>query len=662
MTGFASVLLLELRMRRAVIPAALVAGLVPIPMAFLMKSVASFSDCVNVGAGAFALIGGELLALYLGATVLCQDLSEGRAGFYLSKPVAPLALWAGKLLGAWLAVLGAVVACLVPATLLGGGLAEVQPKPNPLFVYDLGPEMLSSLWTPLILAVLFLGVLAFAHAMSVMFRSRSAWLVLDAVMVVVLPALAWWALKRVLMMGSAYLVLVEVVVLCLGLFAALMISGAVQTVAGRADLRRGHKALSLTLWAILGLTVLGLDTYSFWASRVSPSDVATVESIQAAPAGPWMFVLGRLKHRGPEAWAGIMLNAQSGDSCTLSTLRWGGETIFAPDGRLAISAAFRSLSDRSSAELMVCDLGGTEPEVRPTGITLSGFDTTLAFSSDSSRLAVQTGTDLTVYELPSWRLVAAQRLSTPPDSWRSWRMYFMDRDTVRLGLISHQSADGTPARRTALQLFEFDVRNRKLSAFGTLASVQAMTFRVNAAGDRLLVFQDTEEGDRRLLLCDARTGEVVRSLVADDGKRSARFLSDGRMAVIGLKGEEASGEETPRRVVVYSTEGAELRSIDLGASRNMTWGEEPASGKVLINVTHRTDGAVTREVLLLDVDAGTARKLEGLRPASMFSWWFSGPREIKEPGGPGSHLFIDDQGRIVHYDFETGAKTPVRGI
>jgi hypothetical protein len=660
MRGFANVFLLELRMRRVVIPAALVAGLVPIPLAFFMRSVASFTDCVSVGAGAFALIGGELLALILGGTVLCQDLSEGRAGFYLSKPVSPLALWAGKMLAAWALVLAGVLVCLIPATLLGGGLAEVQPKPNPFFVYDIGPEMLSALWTPLVLAVLFLGFIAFAHALSVMFRSRSAWLILDAVMVVLLPALVWWALKRVLQMGSVYLIVLEGTVLCGVVFAGLLVAGAVQTVVGRADLKRGHKALSLTLWAILGIGVLFLDGHAYWAARISPSDLAKVDNILAAPAGPWMVIAGPLKYRGPEAWAGVLLNGDTGASHTLRTLRWGGDPLFSPNGRLAVSVTPTLPLGQAPAELLVSDLAGSKPEARSTGITLSDNDSDLAFAPDSSRLAVQSGSDLAIYDLPSWKLLAAQRLPTPPDGWRSWQMYFLDRETLRLGLLADQKVDGMLAKETSLQLFEFDIRNRKLSETGRVDSVQRWTYRVNAKGDRCLLFHDPLKGDRSLLLCDARTGEVLKPLVAGDSHRAARFLSDGRIAVLGRREVPPGGEETPRQVMIYSPEGAEMRSVDLGAYRYLIWGWEPAPGKVLINAAHRKNGVITQDALLLDVDMGTVKKLEGLRPASMFSWWFSVLRDTQPPGSPGSHLFIDDQGRVVRYDFETGTKTVVK--
>lgn len=662
MRGFTEVFLLELRLRRAVFPAALIAGLMPIPMAVLMRNVAVIPEALNMGAYAFSLIGGELLALYLGATVLCQDLSEGRAGFYLSRPVSSLALWAGKVLGAWIAVLGAVVVCFLPATLAGGGLTDFQAKPNPFFVYDMGPETLSALWFPLLVAAAFLLLIAFAHAISVMARSRSTWLILDAVMLVLLPTLAWWAIRRVLSAGFVYCFIVEVVVLGSVLLVALLAAGAVQTVVGRADLKRGHKALSLTLWATLGITVLGLDAYALWATRISPSDLARVESVYAAPTGPWMLVYGPLDHRGGNAWAGVFVNADTGASRALAMARWGGETRFSPDGRLALSFGYHSPADRSPMELMACDLTAAKPEARSTGIALSGYDTALAFSPDSTRVAVQTGSDLTVYELPSWKLVAAQKVATPAESWKSLRMYFLDRDTLRLALTSHTRQENSRVKRSDLQLFEFDVRNRKLTATGTIPSVGPWTMRVNAAGDRLLVAQDETGSEASLLLCDARTGVVLKPLPIGSSKQMARFLSDGRFVVMRRAAGPGPREEAPRQATLYSAEGEELKTFDVGACRYFVWGLQPAPGKVLMNVAHRVNGAFSQEAFLLDVDSGKVQKLEGLRPASMFSWWYGSPREADAPGSPGSHLFLDDQGRVVRYDFESGAKTVVKGI
>ncbi len=174
MSGFAQVFLLELRLRRAVFPAALVAGIIPIPMAWIMSRNFGFSEALNAGAFAFALIGGELLALYLGATVLCQDLSEAA---WASTSPGPSRAWpcgrgSSPRRGSWCSGPCSCVSC--PATFMGGGLANLKVSDNPFWTYDCRPAAPSrpSGRSSSSLALAALLFMAFAHAVSVMFRSQ----------------------------------------------------------------------------------------------------------------------------------------------------------------------------------------------------------------------------------------------------------------------------------------------------------------------------------------------------------------------------------------------------------------------------------------------------------------------------------------------------------
>lgn len=650
MSGFAQVFMLELRLRKAVFPAALVAGLIPIPMAMIMSRNFGFSEALNVGAFAFALIGGELLALYLGATVLCQDLSEGRQGFYFSRPLSGPALWVGKLTAAWAVVLGAMLVCLLPATFMGGGLAKLQAFDNPFWTYDFGPHALSDLWTLLFVALAVLLFLAFAHAVSVMFRSRSPWLILDAAMAVALPALAWWAFRRVLTFQTPLLFMVLIVAFSVSLLVGFLAAGVLQTVGGRTDLRRGHRILSLTLWSILAACVLTADGYALWATAVSPKDLNIVARVAPAPTGPWVLIVGGLKHRGPYARASFLVNAQTGTYRSVGGARWGGGVAFSPNGKLAVAFETPFSFDNGPSELVSYDLSGPEiPQPARHAIAISSaWESRTAFSPDSSRLAIFSDETLSVYDLPSWKLVAAQRLGSFPTFKGSPRLLFLDRDHVR---IFKGQPDGPEASSGGTSIFEFDLAHKILQQTGHVPA-QAYALRWDSSHGRMLaVFQ--QNGTRQLALCDARTGAVLKVLTEwGPHYPIASFLGDGRI----LAAERGDAQSFLR---LYSSEGELQRTCNLGASRIMAAGPEVSGGKVVLETwERRTKQIDAKDVRIFDPATGDLQILPGLRPDHY--WWLNEGAPAGPVGGVTSWFFPDDKGQLVRYDFQTGKTTPVK--
>jgi hypothetical protein len=649
MSGFAQVFLLELRLRRAVFPAALVAGIIPIPMAWIMSRNFGFSEALNAGAFAFALIGGELLALYLGVTILCKDLSEARSGFFFSRPLSGLALWAGKVSAAWTVALGAMLVCLLPATLMGWGLSSLKSPDNPIWTYDMGPQILSPLWMPLLVAMTALLLIAFAHAGSVM-RFISPWIILDVVMVVLLPTLAWWAFRRVMTFQTPLLFMVLIVAFAVCLLVGLLAAGAVQTVVGRADLRRGHRALSLTLWAILAVCVLAADGYALWATAVSPKDLRSVATVAPAPAGPWIAMEGHLKHRGTYAWASFLANTQSGVYRSVGESRWGSGVTFSPDGKMAVACEMPFSFHSEPGELVSYDLSGPErPQPVRHAITISsawGFRPT--FSPDSSRLALFSDDMLAVYDLHSWKLLVAQRLDSDPSSRGSVRLLFLDRDHLR---IYRGDSEGPSAGLDGTTILEFDVPQKKLQETGHV-SAQPHLLRVDATRTRMLAVVQ-QKGTRQLTLCDGQTGALLKTLTPREPRLPvASFLGDGRIIAC----ERRSAESFLR---LFSADGDLQRTCSLGPSRIAAAGPEVRGGKVVLEIwERRTKQIDAKEVRLFDPATGDLQVISGLRPSQ--DWWQGAEAEQRPSGGVTSWFFPDDQGKLVRYDFQTGRASPVK--
>jgi hypothetical protein len=589
------------------------------------------------------------LALYLGATVLCQDLNEGRHGFYFSRPLSGLALWAGKFGAAWAVALGAMLLAIIPATLLGGGLAQLKGVDNPLWTYNFGPQMLSSLWMPLLAAMAALLFMAFAHAASVM-RSSSPWIILDVVMVVLLPALAWWALRHLMTFQTPLLFMVLIVAFAVSLLVGLLAAGAVQTVAGRADLRRGHRALSLTLWAILTGCVLAADGYAFWATAVSPKDLRSVTTVDQAPGSPWIVMEGALSHRGPYAWSSFLANTQTGAYRSVRGNRWGGGVSISPDGKMAAAFERPFSFDNGPSELVSYDLSGpgVPQPVRHAITVSSAWDSDAVFSPDGSRLALLSEDNLSLYELPSWKLLVVQRLSSAPSVKGTTRLLFLDRDHLR---ILRGESSGPRAAQVGTTILEFDVAEKTLQQTGQVAA-RSYLLRFDATRSRMLAV--LEQNDAYLLsLCDARTGAVTKTL-ADSGRHRliASFLKDGRI----LAAERGDAQFFLR---LYSSVGELQRTCTLSGSWIAATGPEVSGGKVVVEFwERRTKQIDAKQVRLFDPATGDLQILPSLRPSQ--NWWQRAEAERWPDGGVTTWLFPDEKGQLVRYDFETGQTTPVK--
>lgn len=649
MNGFARVFLLELRLRKAVLPAALVAGLIPIPMAMIMRRNFGFSEALSLGALAFSLIGGALLALYLGATVLSQDLYEGRQGFYFSRPLSGLALWAGKFGAAWTVVLGAMLVAVIPASLLGGGLAHLKGVDNPFWTYNFGPKTLFPLWTLVFVALAALLFMAFAHAASVM-RSSSPWIVLDVAMVVLLPALAWWAVRRVMTFQTPLLFMVLLVAFAVSVLAGLLAAGAVQTVMGRADIRRGHRVLSLTLWAILAVCVLAADGYALWATAVSPKDLRSVATVAQVPAGPWIVVEGALSHRGPYAWSRFLADTRTGAYRSIGETRWGGKVSISPDGKRAVAFESPFSFGNGPSELVSYDLSGPGiPQPVRHAITVSSaWDSDAAFSPDGSRLALLSEDNLSLYELPSWKLLVVQRLSSAPSVKGTTRLLFLDRDHLRI-------LRGDTGQRTApdgTTILEFDVAQKTLQETGRVAA-RSYSLQVDATRDRMLAVFQQKNGTYRLALCDAQTGTELKAVTEwTPHSPIASFMGDGRI-LVAHRGDAQSF------LRLYSSEGDLQRTSTLSGSWIVAAGPEVRGGKVVLELWGRKTKLIdAREVRLYDPATGDLRALPGLRPSN--DWWRGAEADQRQGGAVTSWFFPDDKGKLVRYDFDTGKTTPVK--
>ncbi len=302
MRGFLAVAQREVVDRRMWLVAALAAGLIPLAAPLLPwvgsgTAAEARSMLASVLAATLVTAG----ALALGLSMVGSDLAERRFGFYFARPLSAGAIWWGKLAGSFLIVVLVGVLAAVPAALVGGTLVlqEVAGLPSDVAVFA-GAA-----------AVFVLLVLGLAHALGVMGRSRSVWIVADLVAAVAVGGALWAVGRRFMLAGPGTLMTWLLASSLAAVLVALLAAGWVQVAVGRTDPRRGHRALSATLWGALGSFALTVVGYATWVFAATPSSLDRLWEVMPAREGSWVVVSGDSAGRG-DYYPAFLLDTATG--------------------------------------------------------------------------------------------------------------------------------------------------------------------------------------------------------------------------------------------------------------------------------------------------------------------------------------------------------------
>jgi hypothetical protein len=647
MRGMATVALRELLERRMLLALALALGVLSVllPLLPFIRRAGTPSESRDLLAWVLACGFSGGLALVLGASVFGRDLSEGRLGFFFSRPVSGLALWTGKLSGAFLLTLGAGLLTLLPATLLGGGLLApiLRIRPD----YRIGLERpIEGLWLHLALAAGLLFLLAAGHGVSLAIRSRSAWVILDLCALCVVALAVLIIGKELLLRWAGEEAARLTVGLMAGLLLALLVAGCVGFCVGRTDARREHRAFSLALWACVTIVLAAIGLRAAWYLNPSP-DVLGLWYIAGSPRGDWVHLRGKARGDKDGFFTSFLLNARTGAAVKLETLSL--DTVeFSPDGSVAgwISPAGFPWNPRF--ELVTADLREDKPEPRETGVLVKQSMEGLLFSPSGERLAFADGQSVSILETRTLDSVASFRL--PVQTHGRWwdRGHFMTPGLLRL--YHMDAGEGAKPERT-VTILEFDVPTKKLTPCGRVEAEDVQWVKLHPPADRLLVRSAREDGWIAYVLCEGRTGARVAVLGgADrDGFTRATWLSDGRVALAEEKGSRLA-------LTIYSPDGQPEATFDLGEGRRPLLGAEPAPGLLAVSVRPPGKSAWNagperhkpRTLLLVDLATGQVRRdteTEQGVPAATFSFWTSDVGFCPEAGGTLSRLFLEREGK-----------------
>jgi hypothetical protein len=584
------------------------------------------------------------LAAVLGVGAVSRDLAERRLGFYLARPVAPLAYWGAKLsaailvayLSGWLMLLAGFV--IGPAEFHAGAVRAMLGQKGLL----LGG----------VVATAFVAAAAAAAAGAV--RSRSGLLPLDIVMLCLTAAalvavLAWsWeegTLDVVLLYGRPWLVGVALLLLLAG--------SAAQVSLGRLDLRRGHLSLSAILWTGLLACLLGLALFSRAVSRVTPEDLRlrAIAPIRVPASGGRVLIEGS-DARWRQHGAAFFLDAQG--RFIRKPAAWDSGSGWSADGRhfAWLQASFPGFGPLGGAKplrflpglgasLWVIDFDGPGAAPRLVARREPAGERMSALSPSGRRVLISNARfrSKLVVDADDGRTLAS---IAEPASWSEAR--FLSETTLRALRM-----DGRRGR-----IVEWDTASGRLLERGAIA----FEGEPDPLPRRLIPTHDWERVlrlDSAGLFLHDLDGKLVATLIdgwLGRGSRAAGLLSQGRFGSVDL------GPQGPR-LRVFDRDGQ--RQLETRVE-GLSVGGETAPG-VLVLARGRSWGTSAAgepwsfpgESAFVDLETGNiVRRERGIWPAfPAWSAWAGGASV--EAGSLATRLFSSDD-QLVLLDPASGAR------
>ncbi|HXA17086.1 MAG TPA: hypothetical protein VN380_08855 [Thermoanaerobaculia bacterium] len=553
----------------------------------------------------FATGFGVALAVMIGANFVGRDLSDNRMSFYFSRPVSSASIWFGKLTAGLLMVVGCFAVIIAPAWLVAGR--------NWRSISSLSLENLS-IWLLTVALSLFLV----AHLISTFARSQSPWIVVDFAAAVVC-GLAIRFLVIPLAAGQASVLISRLSVYLAGVFVVAFVGGGLwQLDRGRTDRRRNHLALSQFFWGTMAIALLLAASFVAWVVSVKVGDLTGSIRATRSTNGPFAVITGTARGRS-DYHAAFLMNAEDGSTIRIDPrAEWG--VRYTRDGRSAVVPR----STGNFADMLIYTRGKAEPA--DTGLNIDAGD--YFVSDDGERIAtISHPSILSVYDVVQKRSLASARL---PAS-KYVRAFFVTPDVVRIYLNATEG----------MKIMELDVRSRGLHDTGFVQSPGFVYFYSDPAGAHMLVRKSHED---LLTLSDARTGAPITTLASGTQVKTARFLRDGRIAIV-------DGPESATVLHILSAAGAPQHDIPLG----------PVKSSIVVG----DDG--TRCVLAAEAAAGVRRLIavdltRGViaQRVDKVVWVPPGTLDLRPPIEPLRDVFYgefsDQKNHIVSWNPATGGK------
>ena len=599
----------EFEEKRFVAYAAVAFAILPFIFAAIPGLKANPADTIAMGSLVFGSAFALAVGVISGASFIGRDLSDGRMSFYFSRPVSALSIWFGKLTAAILMIVGTFGFIIIPARIAAG---------------DHWTRLVSASTTYPVFYILVIAIALFliAHVISTFARSRSPLIVFDFAAAVICGVVIR-LLALPLFAGEASILLSQIwIALSIALAVAIIGGGAWQLERGRTDRRRSHLALSQFLWGTMAVALLIAAAYVAWVVSVKPGDLTSHIQATRSTSGPFAIITGTSKGRA-DYRAAFLQNSEDGSMTRVDP--WAAWlTRYTRDGRSA--AVPRHAGAGIVADIVIYTRGRSEPA--DTGLTIK--DGGYSISDDASRIATISFPALSVYDVAQKRSLASVRL---PDAMYL-RAFFVTNDVVRLFLNV----------RDGMKIVELDVRAPGLRETGFIPSGNAVGAYPDPSAARMLL--RSIHGDT-LTLNDGRTGAPIKTLATGTQLKTARYLRNGRIAVI-------DGPDSAVVLHILAADGTSQHDIALGAKQWTTFIGDDGTRVVLTDLDTTSGKRMLESV---NIDRGVIERREPIR-----GWVPSGAFDPRPPIEPLREVFyVGDGGQILAWNPATGGKRAITG-
>jgi hypothetical protein len=578
------------------------------------------------------------LAVSLGASVVARDLTERRLGFYLARPVSPLAVWAGKMLAAVAVPLAAfALALLLPlatTAFLGRGIAD----------FDVTGSALARLFA--FFAAMVAVVVLVTALLAGLLRVATPLLALDVAL------FAAWAGAVVLITDQLFAAGAFTVAMTyafpgfwLAVLAVFLAAGAAQVVAGRVDVVRGRRALSATLWGGLSLCVAGLVLFGRFVASATPADIVLWGASVEAPSNGERVLL-----RGPSRRWTTGHNHLYRPTFVVEAdgrhVPLGGDVVgvFSSDGRRLAWAQEGLLSGR--VNVYDVEVGTHAASLGWPSRPPQTQSSVLAVSPTGRRLLVLRGESLVSRALEVLDSETGSVMATLEDardpSARVHAARFVSETTVEWLAVGPATA-GSQQPAEGCSLREWDLASSHAATRSSFALARRPDWE-----DRGSECRPSPDWSRVLLLDasglrlhdagGAHLGTLVSSWTSQD--QLAGWLSDSRIWTV-------EGQAAGLALGVFGPDGRPALAVRVAGRFPVQVGAEVTPGQLALAPS--SDSAAGSETVFVDLETGSVKRRErGVRPA-LYGGWRMGDAPVA-PGSFASRLFLTDERALVSID------------
>ncbi|MEE4274104.1 MAG: hypothetical protein V2I67_20670 [Thermoanaerobaculales bacterium] len=662
MRAFFALVLREISERRALLIAGAVASVLPV-LAPLLPATGGNPAADTREMVMWFMVGSlvPIFALLLGVSFIGRDLAEGRLGFYYSQPMSGPAIWFGKLTAVVLLVWGTQALIMLPTVVLAGdrvGLLALDFSADALDRFDsaiawylsgvAGPFLAPGMWIAPI------GVLLIGHAVGVVWRGRSAWLVVDFVALIAVVAAAYWALRPFLPFAAPLTGLAGTLWLLGSVLLAVIAAGAWQLTFGRVDVRRAHRTLSAALWCVLGVGVAALVGWSGWVRAATPADLLRVEQV-GVTSGDWIAVEGSAFGRF-DYFPRLALNAVDGRWLRTGSGGWpssySSDVWFSGDGRHVF---WPEPTPWLGGDLMVADLEAGELEPRSLGLALDEDKELEAISHGGERIAIREGAIVAVYDVGTGDQLAAVAITGKFSPRHCW---FDGPGALVIEAATPWRWQDDGRERYETTTYRFDVASKTLTGGDVVEkhpkpSTEESRGTLVAQDRRRLARVESDSGGR-LVLYDAETGEQIADLGETTYRFYVRDLGDGRFVVLRVLGDEAFVDR-------FDADGDRLDRLELGNGDSAALAWDLDSHRVFVRMEEWQSPDYEespRRTLIVNLeDMRIEQTIDGVLPLD--EYWLSRVHVdawpgARQPGSVSSRLLVGEDKSLHLWNDDTG--------